>query len=149
MAPSSNFLTGLRTTSGSPFRTCTLNRLKSSEHTARYPTVTGARLPVSISPVINPTPDVVSDFAGCRSVMAGRAAPRLQLLSQHIEPSSPFPVIPPSHSQQIRNFSIARRLSQEKETPVKMSNQEPHATLLIPGPIEFEDEVLKSMSHYR
>lgn len=30
-----------------------------------------------------------------------------------------------------------------------MSNQEPHATLLIPGPIEFDDEVLKTMSHFR
>ncbi|KYG40976.1 hypothetical protein M433DRAFT_159632 [Acidomyces richmondensis BFW] len=30
----------------------------------------------------------------------------------------------------------------------KMSNQAPHPALLIPGPIEFDDEVLKSMSHY-
>ncbi|MCJ1308365.1 hypothetical protein MMC25_002018 [Agyrium rufum] len=30
----------------------------------------------------------------------------------------------------------------------KMSSQPPHATLLIPGPIEFSDEVLGSMSHY-
>lgn len=29
-----------------------------------------------------------------------------------------------------------------------MSKQEPHATLLIPGPIEFDDEVLHAMSHY-
>ncbi|KAF2004863.1 PLP-dependent transferase [Amniculicola lignicola CBS 123094] len=29
-----------------------------------------------------------------------------------------------------------------------MSSQPPHATLLIPGPIEFDDEVLQSMSHY-
>jgi len=30
----------------------------------------------------------------------------------------------------------------------KMSNQAPHPALLIPGPIEFDDAVLKSMSHY-
>ncbi|KAH6984631.1 pyridoxal phosphate-dependent transferase [Ilyonectria sp. MPI-CAGE-AT-0026] len=29
-----------------------------------------------------------------------------------------------------------------------MSSQPPHATLLIPGPIEFDDAVLQSMSHY-
>lgn len=31
----------------------------------------------------------------------------------------------------------------------KMSNQPEHPTLLIPGPIEFDDDVLQSMSHYR
>jgi len=30
-----------------------------------------------------------------------------------------------------------------------MSNQPQHPTLLIPGPIEYSDEVLQSMSHYR
>lgn len=30
-----------------------------------------------------------------------------------------------------------------------MSNQPDHAALLIPGPIEFDDAVLQSMSHYR
>lgn len=30
----------------------------------------------------------------------------------------------------------------------KMSNQQDHPTLLIPGPIEFDDEVLASMSHF-
>jgi alanine-glyoxylate transaminase/serine-glyoxylate transaminase/serine-pyruvate transaminase len=29
-----------------------------------------------------------------------------------------------------------------------MSAQAPHNTLLIPGPIEFDDAVLQSMSHY-
>ncbi|KAM0711611.1 hypothetical protein Q7P35_000978 [Cladosporium inversicolor] len=37
---------------------------------------------------------------------------------------------------------------QEKEEPVKMSSQPPHPTVLIPGPIEYDDEVLKSMGHY-
>ncbi len=30
-----------------------------------------------------------------------------------------------------------------------MSSQPEHPTLLIPGPVEFDDEVLQSMSHYR
>ncbi len=30
-----------------------------------------------------------------------------------------------------------------------MSKQAEHPTLLIPGPIEFDDEVLQAMSHYR
>lgn len=30
-----------------------------------------------------------------------------------------------------------------------MSSQPSHPTLLIPGPIEFDDAVLQSMSHYR
>lgn len=30
-----------------------------------------------------------------------------------------------------------------------MSSQPPHPTLLIPGPIEFDDAVLNAMSHYR
>jgi hypothetical protein len=35
------------------------------------------------------------------------------------------------------------------EPPKKMSNQPQHPALLIPGPIEFDDEVLNSMSHFR
>lgn len=30
-----------------------------------------------------------------------------------------------------------------------MSNQAEHPALMIPGPIEFDDAVLQSMSHYR
>jgi alanine-glyoxylate transaminase / serine-glyoxylate transaminase / serine-pyruvate transaminase len=36
----------------------------------------------------------------------------------------------------------------EHQKAAKMSSQVPHNTLLIPGPIEFDDEVLQSMSHY-
>ena len=80
--------------------------------------------------------------------MTSRAVPRLQLLSQHFEQPVPYSETN-SFPSSNRRFSIQRRLSQEKEQPVKMSSQEPHPTLLIPGPIEFEDEVLKSMSHFR
>jgi alanine-glyoxylate transaminase/serine-glyoxylate transaminase/serine-pyruvate transaminase len=32
---------------------------------------------------------------------------------------------------------------------IKMAKQPEHPTLLVPGPIEFDDDVLHSMSHYR
>jgi alanine-glyoxylate transaminase/serine-glyoxylate transaminase/serine-pyruvate transaminase len=37
---------------------------------------------------------------------------------------------------------------QEQKQSPRMSTQEPHAALLIPGPIEFDDAVLQSMSHF-
>ncbi|KAF2117504.1 pyridoxal phosphate-dependent transferase [Lophiotrema nucula] len=36
----------------------------------------------------------------------------------------------------------------ERKQSAKMSKQAPHAALMIPGPIEFDDAVLESMSHY-
>ena len=41
-----------------------------------------------------------------------------------------------------------KTVAEEQNKAEKMSNQAPHPALLIPGPIEFDDEVLKSMSHY-
>jgi len=38
---------------------------------------------------------------------------------------------------------------EKEEVPEAMSSQPPHAALMIPGPIEFDDAVLQSMSHYR
>jgi alanine-glyoxylate transaminase/serine-glyoxylate transaminase/serine-pyruvate transaminase len=90
--------------------------------------------------------------------MSGRAVPRLKLLSSHLEPLSnpntPFATqrtstevnsFPP----QVRSYTSTRRLSERERPANVMSNQEPHPALLIPGPIEFEDDVLKSMSHFR
>ncbi|KAI6830581.1 PLP-dependent transferase [Hortaea werneckii] len=37
---------------------------------------------------------------------------------------------------------------EEAQKPANMSSQAPHPALLIPGPIEFDDAVLQSMSHY-
>lgn len=55
--------------------------------------------------------------------------------------------------QQKRDFShsatsLQEKAKEEKRPAEKMSKQAPHPTLLIPGPIEFDDEVLQSMSHY-
>jgi alanine-glyoxylate transaminase/serine-glyoxylate transaminase/serine-pyruvate transaminase len=92
---------------------------------------------------------------------AGRAGPRLKLFQQHLEPLShlntPFsteraaPITPDPDplSKQARYYSSRRSIAEVKEVPVKMSTQEPHPALLIPGPIEFDDAVLQAMSHYR
>ncbi|KAH9844830.1 Alanine--glyoxylate aminotransferase 1 [Teratosphaeria destructans] len=44
-----------------------------------------------------------------------------------------------------RDKTIVDDLEQKR---ANMSSQVPHPALLIPGPIEFDDEVLKAMSHY-
>ena len=40
-------------------------------------------------------------------------------------------------------------MTENGDKALKMSSQAEHPTLLIPGPIEFDDAVLQSMSHYR
>lgn len=47
-----------------------------------------------------------------------------------------------------QNFSTAHQPQEEAKKATKMSTQAQHPTLLIPGPIEFDDAVLQSMSHY-
>lgn len=48
-----------------------------------------------------------------------------------------------------QNFSTTPQPQEEEPAkPVRMSTQAEHPTLLIPGPIEFDDAVLQSMSHY-
>ncbi|KAL5597363.1 hypothetical protein FOBRF1_011156 [Fusarium oxysporum] len=69
------------------------------------------------------------------------SADRISLVSGHLSSSSYTAASPAQASVS----SQARRLSTSTAT---MSSQPEHATLLIPGPIEFDDEVLKSMGHY-
>lgn len=54
-------------------------------------------------------------------------------------PFSPPPPPPPPSSL----------VNPEVAAVAKMSRDQHHPTLLIPGPVEFDDEVLRSMSHYR
>lgn len=94
------------------------------------------------------------------------ASSRLNQISKHIdskpflELNTPFSTERSSRLEDDRGNTLKRPKPQEKniEQPVKksepappkkMSNQPPHPALLIPGPIEFDDEVLNSMSHYR
>ncbi|KAL8674933.1 MAG: hypothetical protein Q9168_000636 [Polycauliona sp. 1 TL-2023] len=83
---------------------------------------------------------------------------RLSLISRHLQQRPPLEINTP--------FSSERQASPEDDLPYTpltrqpvqtsgkedkqntMSNQAEHATLLIPGPIEFDDEVLQAMSHY-
>jgi alanine-glyoxylate transaminase/serine-glyoxylate transaminase/serine-pyruvate transaminase len=72
---------------------------------------------------------------------------RLSVISRHLDPRPPIPINTPYSIERIpRNESTqARSFSSDKP---KMSSQPHHPTLLIPGPIEFDDAVLQSMSHY-
>lgn len=94
--------------------------------------------------------------------MATRALSRLNLFKDHLQfqthtLNTPFSTERSSlsiHEKEVspeysRFYSTERAPKAVEETPTKMSNQEPHAALLIPGPIEFDDAVLQAMSHYR
>ena len=70
---------------------------------------------------------------------------RLSLISRHLAPD--YPINTPYAVERIPD-TIDTSLLPKIQTR-KMSTQPPHATLLIPGPIEFDDAVLQSMSHYR
>jgi alanine-glyoxylate transaminase/serine-glyoxylate transaminase/serine-pyruvate transaminase len=51
--------------------------------------------------------------------------------------------------EQVQKADIEAPKKADIEPPKKMSNQKQHPALLIPGPIEFDDAVLDSMSHHR
>jgi hypothetical protein len=109
-------------------------------------------------------PSTTSSF----SALAARARPRLGLLQRHLDPSpfelnTPFSIerasqqeididyIRSPFKQQIRDFSTTAQIQKEKskEKSANMSTQPEHPALMIPGPIEFDDAVLQSMSYYR
>lgn len=46
-----------------------------------------------------------------------------------------------------RSFHTIQQ-KKDKETPVNMSSQPEHPAVMIPGPVEFDDQVLQSMSHF-
>lgn len=77
-------------------------------------------------------------------------AGRLSLISRHLAPT--YPINTPYAVERIPDTidtSLLPKIQTRKlsTTAPKMS-QLPHATLLIPGPIEFDDAVLQSMSHF-
>lgn len=103
--------------------------------------------------------------------MTSRARSRLDQFSRHLNTSKPFvelntpfsaeritrvvddkgnlvkqkPQPPPEKVEEIQP-QVNKSVPKVSKT---MSSQPPHPTLLIPGPIEFDDAVLQSMSHYR
>jgi alanine-glyoxylate transaminase/serine-glyoxylate transaminase/serine-pyruvate transaminase len=97
-----------------------------------------------------------------------RASPndRLTQITKHLdskpflELNTPFSTERSSRFEDERGNTIKRHTppatkaeqpvqKQVPAAPKKMSQQKPHPALLIPGPIEFDDAVLESMSHYR
>jgi hypothetical protein len=109
------------------------------------------------------------------STLASRARPRLNLLARHLslkptlELNTPFSVdrraasaiefddddpaaaianAPALVREPVRAPSTVAADTAAKEEPA-MTFQEAHPALLIPGPIELEDDVLKAMGHFR
>lgn len=90
----------------------------------------------------------------------GRPVDRLSLIHRHlhnrpiVEINTPFSTERISQPSEDIPWLPPTRASSEFLPPlqsrsiVKMSQQPEHPTLLIPGPIEFDDAVLQSMSHY-
>ncbi|KAF2872379.1 pyridoxal phosphate-dependent transferase [Massariosphaeria phaeospora] len=90
------------------------------------------------------------------------AASRLNLFSRHLdskpalELNTPFSTERSAHLEDDQGNVKRKPRPPKTTTPIgpeipkkkTMSNQPPHPALLIPGPIEFDDAVLQSMSHY-
>lgn len=81
---------------------------------------------------------------------------RLSLISRHLQHPGTLQLNTPYSTERQsvpeKDFDAPPAPEQKQESPdlpAKMSNQETHPTVLIPGPIEYDDEVLKSMSHFR
>ncbi|KAI2790257.1 hypothetical protein POX_d05765 [Penicillium oxalicum] len=82
---------------------------------------------------------------------------RLSLISRHLDQRLPLPELNTPFSTERHSLApddveykpIDRSIHPPSvpQSPT-MSSQPPHNTLLIPGPIEFDDAVLQSMSHY-
>jgi alanine-glyoxylate transaminase/serine-glyoxylate transaminase/serine-pyruvate transaminase len=107
-----------------------------------------------------------------RASMSSRAGSRLKQISKHLdskpflELNTPFSTersarpedekgnrIRPTPAKKVHVQEVKEKVAEVKklapEPPKKMSSQPSHPALLIPGPIEFDDAVLNSMSHYR
>ena len=84
---------------------------------------------------------------------------RLSLISRHLENrpvleiNTPFSTERQSTGPDDVDYTPIKRDPPKPAPPEqkehKMPNQPDHPTLLIPGPIEFDDAVLDSMGHYR
>ncbi|KAK4216130.1 pyridoxal phosphate-dependent transferase [Rhypophila decipiens] len=75
---------------------------------------------------------------------------RLSLISRHLAPE--YPINTPYTIERLPDTIDTSRLPKTQTRKLSysatMSSQPPHPTLLIPGPIEFDDAVLQSMSHF-
>lgn len=85
---------------------------------------------------------------------------RLSLISRHLDQRLPWPALntpfsterlslpPDDFDYKPVDRSIPPSTTPDPHPAATMSSQAPHNTLLIPGPIEFDDAVLQSMAHY-
>lgn len=73
---------------------------------------------------------------------------RLSVISRHLDPRPSIPINTPYSIERISSTQSTQARPFSSDKP-KMSSQPNHPALLIPGPIEFDDAVLQSMSHYR
>ncbi|KAF2155609.1 PLP-dependent transferase, partial [Myriangium duriaei CBS 260.36] len=79
------------------------------------------------------------------------ARSRLSLVQRHLSDRTPLEIITPYSTERRSNIQDDLdyyERSRQNQKPEKMSSQPDHPALLIPGPIEFDDEVLQAMSHY-
>jgi len=76
---------------------------------------------------------------------------RLSLISRHLAPDYPIntPYAVERLPDTIDTSLLPKTQTRNLSNSAKMSSQPAHSTLLIPGPIEFDDAVLNSMSHFR
>jgi hypothetical protein len=92
--------------------------------------------------------------------MSQQAKDRLSVITRHLQTSSNLPLNTPyavanratqdniaQPKQSIDSSSFSTKVPSKPQVP--MSSQAPHAAVLIPGPIEYDDAVLQAMSHYR
>ena len=102
---------------------------------------------ISLGPAETPRP---RDTPDQHSHWLPGAPARLSLISRHFRPSAPAVEIntPFSLDRRIAS-SLGPTVAVPAATTSTMSKQADHPTLLVPGPIEFDDAVLQAMSHYR
>ncbi|KAF2280554.1 PLP-dependent transferase [Westerdykella ornata] len=102
--------------------------------------------------------------------MSSRPSARLDLFSRHLAPNKPFLELntpfsteraahledpqgniirtKPAQQPAIEQEQEQKAAQVQPEEPATMSSQPSHPALMIPGPIEFDDAVLQSMSHF-
>ncbi|EFW99054.1 aminotransferase class 5 [Grosmannia clavigera kw1407] len=90
-----------------------------------------------------------ANMAPPRSMTDTSPSARLAGIARHLlaASSSPHP-IPAASSHPSTPSRHQLHTASAATPPSTMSSQPEHSTLLIPGPIEFDDAVLQSMSHY-
>jgi alanine-glyoxylate transaminase/serine-glyoxylate transaminase/serine-pyruvate transaminase len=80
--------------------------------------------------------------------LASPAKSRLSLISRHLDEPH-IALNTPFSRERVSAVGLTSVLVEPSNPTDMMSTQANHPTLLIPGPVEFDDEVLQSMAHYR